>query len=441
MITATPWIRISPDRARLLRRDTAEILTRLYFLERSLIVSQAGWIPTVATLDAKFTLARALWQDAVSANELRDRVFELRYPSRVIVPDKHRALIALFDGARCAPTAEAFFLGLVRVLRPALRDAFGAFYDLADGLTDGPSKYLLKHSLADKEELLAALEPLAEDMLAAQPEARAEAETWAVELARRAAALGPNLLEAPGEQGDAGPLPNSRPFVVAEIPGRDPRFQCTRFNWPHVFDPAFPTGEGVALQVRSAVSHVNEVWAMEICAANLFHFADQLDWEYIYDVARWTYDEGRHCMMGYQRLKEYGLSESDVPLGNYLYVVARSGDPIWGLAVLFHQETKFIHRTRERIGTFERGEDRLSRHDQEFDWADETFHAEYGKRWLSVLLPRRTELPRTFAEIHPECDARIDRMVATISEAEKQQLYTLAGKLLRQAKSLATAHS
>ena len=67
-----------------MRVDTAQLLKRFFFCERSLLVSQAAWIPAVAALEIKTGLARSIWQSAETANALRNRVFELRFPSRLL---------------------------------------------------------------------------------------------------------------------------------------------------------------------------------------------------------------------------------------------------------------------------------------------------------------------------------------------------------------------
>ena len=51
--------------------------------------------------------------------------------------------------------------------------------------------------------------------------------------------------------------------LADDDPARDPRYFASSFYWPDVLDPAYPYGEGVALQLRSAVSHLNEVWAVD----------------------------------------------------------------------------------------------------------------------------------------------------------------------------------
>ena len=125
---ATPSIlKSSNTRTKLMRRDTAEILTRVFFVERSLIISQAGWITRVPRIEHKALLARALWEDAVAADTLRERVFELRYPRRDINLDLHTAIVGLVDEARNAPTPEAFVAGLVSVLKPAVLNALNTY--------------------------------------------------------------------------------------------------------------------------------------------------------------------------------------------------------------------------------------------------------------------------------------------------------------------------
>ncbi len=67
-----------------MRFDTAQLLKRFFFCERSLLVSMAAWIPAIAPLEIKTGLARFIWQSAENAHALRNRVFELRFPSRLV---------------------------------------------------------------------------------------------------------------------------------------------------------------------------------------------------------------------------------------------------------------------------------------------------------------------------------------------------------------------
>ncbi len=426
-------------RATLMRRDTADVLTRLFFVERSLIISQAGWVPNVALLEGKATLARMLWEDAVAAESMRQRIFELRYPSRVISPELHQPVLNFFEEARHAPTPEAFVLSLAQVLKPALQQAYQTFYKLSDRISDGPSALYLNHALIDKQEQIKDLKGLATDMLAANPSARLTAEAWVNTLAQHLMTLGDSILDAPDEARPISPeLPGRKPFKLVKTPAHDLRFKQTRFYWPHLVNPDFPSDEGLYLQLRSAIGHLNEVWAAEIGAVNLYNFADELGWEYVRDVARWTYDESRHCLMGFHRLLEWGFKPEELPLGNYIYTTVMEQEPIFGLAMLFYFETKYIHRGQARIQTFTEYEDRVSRHDYEFDWADETFHAEYGKRWLSILFEKHPELPYNLDSIRETCHKLIAAKTAAVTQPEKDQIHLQAETLIRQAEAIAT---
>ena len=81
------------------------------------------------------------------------------------------------------------------------------------------------------------------------------------------------------------------------------------------------------LQLRSAISHINEVWAIEAGGVMLSAFADVLPWEWIRNSARWTYDESRHCRMGYERLMAWDLNPAEIPLGTYIYESASGRGP------------------------------------------------------------------------------------------------------------------
>src|SRR5215470_14748149 len=101
MAQASTFLLSVQPRARWMRFDTAQLLKRFFFCERSLVVSEAAWIPAIAPLEIKTNLARYIWQSAETANSLRERVFELRFPSRLLEEEGNdRALIELFDAVK-----------------------------------------------------------------------------------------------------------------------------------------------------------------------------------------------------------------------------------------------------------------------------------------------------------------------------------------------------
>ena len=103
------YLRGEQSRAHWKRLDTAQILKRFFFCERSLIVGASAWIPHLQYLDVKVPFPYFCWQNAETANDLRERIFELRYPSRMIEHEgADRPLAGLMAEIRRAPTAPHF---------------------------------------------------------------------------------------------------------------------------------------------------------------------------------------------------------------------------------------------------------------------------------------------------------------------------------------------
>ncbi len=249
----------------------------------------------------------------------------------------------------------------LRALASDLREGYGAYMTAADELADGPSRRIVSAALRDAE--------------------------------GRIAALGPIELD----EGD---------------PARDPRYLACSFYWPDVLDASYPYGEGVALQLRAAVSHLNEVWAVETAGAILDELSPELGWEFTRDAARWLYDESRHMLMGKHRLEQWGFEPAQIPLGGYIYEAWRGEGPLYGLGMLGYFETKNIPRKRERARAFGAMGDATSETDMEFDWADETLHAAYGRRWLRRLLEVRGQDPERWPEVLERCEELVRARVA-----------------------------
>jgi uncharacterized ferritin-like protein (DUF455 family) len=432
------YLKADQPRARWKRLDTAQILKRFYFCERSLIISCSAWLPHIQRLEIKTTLPYFSWQNAETANDLRDRVFELRFPSRLLEEQgADRPLATAFAFLLQAPSASAFLGGLARVTLPALRDAYEEFLRHSDPLADAPTYRFLELGLAEKQKQITTIAQWATDELQRSPSEREAAERWVSSLA--------NLLEELGGVGtDEAPpslevaLPEgSRPMTIPDKPARDPRYWPCRFYWPDVVDAKFPYGEGLLLQLRSAVSHLNEVWAVETGGIILSEFAEDLPWEWIHEAARWTYDEARHCRMGKERLDAWGFDCSDVPLGSYIYESANGEDPIYRLGMLYFFETKNIGRKPERTAAFRQIGDEASEHDMDFDWADETIHATYGNRWLKALHeanPGRIPPPE---QVRKRCEELVQKMIQSARPEEKVAITERAQALIEKGKQIA----
>ncbi len=311
------------------------------------------------------------WESALAADALRERVFELRYPSRFL--DEQAEAIPIEAPA-----------DLVRVAA-GLQADYRSYLDAADELADGPSIRIVEAAGRDKE--------------------RQGRSLAGVEL-------------------------------TTEDPARDPRYFVSSFYWPDVLDPSYPYGEGMALQLRSAVSHLNEVWAVETAGLILHALSPELGWEFTRDAARWLYDESRHMLMGLRRLEAWGFEPGQIPLGGYIYEACAGQDPIYRLGMLGYFETKNIGRKRERASAFHEMGDLTSETDMEFDWADETLHAEYGRRWLRRLLEVRGEDPESWAAVLDRCEQLVAERVARATPEELERIGGCADALVAAAAEL-----
>jgi uncharacterized ferritin-like protein (DUF455 family) len=433
------YLKANQPRARWKRLDTAQILKRFYFCERSLVISCSAWLPRIQQLEMKTMLPYFSWQNAETANDLRDRVFELRFPSRLLEEQgADRPLGTAFGFLGLAPSVSAFLGALAQVTLPALRDAYDEFLRHSDPLADAPTYRFLELALAEKQKQIATISQWAVDELQRSPDERQTTELWVSALAGLLAELGgvgtdeapPNLELTP---------PASSQFTTIPVkPARDPRYWPCRFYWPDVLDPKFPYGEGLLLQLRSAVSHLNEVWAVENGGIILSEFAEDLPWEWIRDAARWTYDEARHCRMGKERLAAWRFDCAEIPLGSYIYESASGEDSIYRLGMLYFFETKNIGRKPERAAAFRQIGDEASEHDMDFDWADETIHATYGNRWLKALHEAHPEKIPSPEKVRKYCEALVQKMIQSATPEETLAITERAQALIDKAKQMAS---
>jgi uncharacterized ferritin-like protein (DUF455 family) len=414
-----------PVRGKFLRYDTAIILKRFYLAERAMLIGQAGWLPGMPGFQAKVTLPRFLWQDAQTANSLRDRVYELRFPSRILEVGADQVLVDLIHYAYSAPNAYAFITVLARVLKPALLDAYKQYLEYADEIGDGPTYRFLKLAISEKKEQIAQLEELI-PTCKPDDEGSQLSHEWFNEFSSLFSEIGGISLDLP----HPAAFTKKAAFRPSEVPNRGNQFYNVRFYWPDIVDSSFQYGDGRQLQLRSAVSHLNEIWAVETAGYILFVFAAELEWEFILDAARWVYDESRHSRMGYERLRSWGYEDNEMPLGTYIYDSCIGQDPIYRLGMLFYFESKNIGKKIERIKSFSEINDRVSQHDMDFDWADETIHTSYGKTWLSKALENRGEDPQNYAHIKNVCEQIVAKTLETVTEAEIDEIANIANRMI-----------
>jgi len=369
--------------------DASSILKRFYIFERQLMRALAGWYIQTPGVELKFFLGGEQWLSSQHADSLRARVLELRYPRRDVDKKWDQDLLVFMDELLKAANLSEFLAGVYDVALAALRDEIQEYLDRTDPLDDAPTVYRLRHIAYDTATRIEQMH------LLEQPDATDTSE-WRDYLSQRLASIGG--LSGLHER-DAAPIDPGRPgFQVQRSARRDPRFRTARFHLPHEnkYDKAGAAAwkriesldKRVAMQVWSAISHFNEIWAGEAPASVLFDLSGE-PWDFYLDLSRWIWDETRHSMMGYRAMQGWGWDvPSLIPYGDALYNALGPMPPAQRLALLYYFEEGLLRSGTKQVELkiLEASGDDGSAHDMDYDWADEAIHVGYGFKWLRHLL-------------------------------------------------------
>ncbi len=376
--------------------NASRYLKRCYVVERQLMRTVAAKFVDTSQWDFKRQLANDMWQASRHADALRTRILELRYPRRDVDKKPDPALMALV--AECAKgTAHAEFIGGVYgVLLPELVRAYQGYLSATDPLDDAPSIYIVRHIVADLEMQIERMRALADEV---SPGLFERTAAWQGYLRQCCAAVGgisglDERAPAPADH----PLAGRPTYEIGRSVMRDERWRPVLFHLPHenkydvegrkAWQRIEALDKRVAMQVWSAISHFNEIWAAEVVAASMWDFDDQ-PWDFYLDLARWAWDETRHSTMGYRALQGWGWDVPDlIPWGNALYNALGPMPPIQRLALLYYYEDSLLRAGTKQIEIkiLESAQDDGSVQDMDFDWADEAIHVSYGYTWLRHLL-------------------------------------------------------
>lgn len=376
--------------------NASQYLKRCYVVERQLMRTLAARFVDTSQWDFKRQLSQDMWETSRHADALRTRVLELRYPRRDVDKKYDPDMLGLV--AECAKGQDSleFIGGVYGTLLPELVRAYQDYLDQTDPLDDAPSVYILRHIIADKQAQIERMRALAEQVAPRLFEATAE---WQDYLRQCCAAVG-----GISGQGTRTPPPLNhslagRPaYAIGRSVQRDSRWRPALFHLPHenkydvegrkAWQRIEALDKRVAMQVWSAISHFNEIWAAEVVAASMWDF-DTQPWDFYLDLARWSWDETRHSTMGYRALQGWGWNVPDlIPWGNALYNAMGPMPPIQRLALLYYYEDGLLRAGTKQIEIkiLESAQDDGGVQDMDFDWADEAIHVSYGYTWLRHLL-------------------------------------------------------
>jgi uncharacterized ferritin-like protein (DUF455 family) len=350
------------------------LLNRYRFVEYELLRILAGWLPAVAGMDEKLAMGRLLWEDAQHVQSLYQRLREVQTPA--FRPPGDPALEQVMAEAIHAPNERDLLAGLLRVLKPALVDAYRWHRTQTFANPDAPTLYAVKHILVDEEEQV----DWARAALANHPVG-----AWEAYIGGLLAAAGGitglgERLAAPAYPASA--LGPRRRFTPPRQAARDPRFSAANRKAGQLL-----TGPDVATRRRLEFENYSQEMLAAETVALVLYLTPTMPWEFTYDCARHLYDETRHCRLGIEWMAHHGLDYTQVPQNTRIYAWRSQYDPAtqYTMLTMGNEVHAFPYR-HESLAAYSQYDDRLSIQYITYDMADERTHVAYGKKWIPVLL-------------------------------------------------------
>jgi hypothetical protein len=347
-----------------------------------------GWLPGVSVWEAKHQIGRVLWDDIQTARDLRTRLWELRLSKPDRMAEKEAITLLMARMASCQNEFE-FVAGLFLGLKRRMANYYQEYLETAHPVWDGPTIPLLEAAQLKLERQCS----WAEDFLAEQEKSQ-ETGRWREHIE--------NVITASGVfGGEFEQFPSPPPAYECQLPfpeaKRDDRFETslTGFERPEIDDHSEHSKwqfANYAMEMQAAETLGSVMWE-----------AEEMEWEFYYDVARHCYDECRHCQMGEERLKELGFALAEFPqfVGNYAW--RQLYDPMrrYGMLTYIIEQDSFALK-HETYKKYQQQGDLRSAEAILYDIIDETMHVRWGVKWLPKLMEAQGETA-SLKEVIEQC--------------------------------------
>jgi hypothetical protein len=353
------------------RRWLAHFITLEYALARLL----AGWVPACGNLQWKLHLPRLMVENMQRARRMRERYDELGATDAPIAPSGPVA--AFIGGIARSDHGASFVTALLGQVMPALSRAYGEYISRSDEIFDAPTLYILRINQPEVDRAVA----WGRDFLAANPLAPADAD------ASRAYArhVGEAIAAVGGLTPDDFDKPVTWPANPVAVPaGPNP---AVRSQDPHLrLIAGFPStkeGNPTKFTLREIVYHNATEWQVIDPMCEIFYGLTNMPMDFFVDFSRHIWDECRHSMMGFRRLKELGYNIDDFDFSHGTERLTVLEDYFAGLTLI--GEACSFTRKKGSIPLFlKKGDDRSAML-PEVDCSDEQLHVGFGHKWVTKI--------------------------------------------------------
>ncbi|AIE86465.1 hypothetical protein [Fimbriimonas ginsengisoli] len=366
--------------------ENVDLMRRYNFIESRLYQMSAAFMNPTPEWEVKGALSLHLYLDGEHSQLLRQRVAELRRPPLYLDKSPDSKLELFLEEALRAENTLERLVGIFRVIRPTLLDAYRTHLAAINPIFDFPTARLLKLIIAEEEQMIEWGTQAVAAVISGDEE-RKSADRWEAHLRAYLAAAGG--IDGKGEIPSDLSLPEPRsvkPFVPDVDPKRDWR-SGDIYNFHYRANDVYLDSEAdwdervLALMYK----RFHEMDVPEMMASIVLQTQGK-PWEYYRDMGRQLWDEARHSMMGEVWFARYKVDWSKYPnhVGWSMHLNLDRSPLERHIILYFIEQNLMDGKTGKRLEwkIAQSAADPLATYFQDYDWADEVLHAQIGRRWL-----------------------------------------------------------
>lgn len=358
--------------------EASNRLQRLAYIEQRLMFLYASHVVTLPERDLKVLLGRLQYEAGQNANALRQRIQELRTPSRRLNKPPDKNLKIVFDHLDHLPGTSPFLEVLINSILPVLLEGYRDYLSSTNHLADYSSVRVVKTNADETEQHLQLLRAIYEDTGSDEGDIPDIGE-WSGALER---SLNETVLLTKKEPSE-GELELKEPTEPFQIPRELRRDGTLRRVWDFEKPPLDQVDEHLdyMMSIRLSELNVAEGLALVLCET------EDMPWDFYMDISRHLWDEMRHSLFGEAAIESVHGDRAALPLRDYEGEFVMEVSPLEGYAVLGLE----IEGANMRYPPGKRQEwefcrdmakDRLMTTFQDYDWADEVLHVNIARRQL-----------------------------------------------------------
>lgn len=396
--------------------ENAKRLRRYEFLHRQLALIQSFHLPQRALWELKTAIGKHLYEDSEAAASLQERILQLRQPRRSLNSDPDQRLRLFVEELLRARNDAELLVGIYEILKPRMLAAYKAHLQETQQIVDQPTIRLLRQIVNDLEEQL---EWGREAIRFFVDEAGKREHTREFEKALRRFLTAAGGVTGEEEGAGAVPLRRWRSLEGVNLPTRSVRDR----RFPGTVHYRAGASDDAQDEVTRKLYHMMRVRQEEMTAAELIAAViwenRHKEWEMIRDLARHLWDEIRHSMFGQaaceaegidwakypQYTSDYDLNITNLPASQYAWLAIG----IEGGAM------KRGGKKAEYEFCRDEAQHPLMAQFQDYDWADEVVHAQFGRKWGTSLFDGDEMQARRAAE------QALDEFWAAVRKAEEER--------------------